>query len=146
MTAAVTPIHARRAGRAVSEGTESARRINSPRTSLTPEPLLLNPPGRLHRVDASQMSADSGVAVGACRTDMGLCYGHPACADTACSGHPGPQASATGRTRAVRPPDEPSPPMRVHGQAASLLGWVFTVLVFCLLALAVAVFGPPHDH
>lgn len=57
------------------------------RTSLTCEPLLLNTE-RLHRVDASQLPQGAGVALGYCRTDMGVCMGHPACADTHCPGHP----------------------------------------------------------
>ena len=90
MTATVTPIHARRTGHAVSEGTRSARALLGERTSLTPDPYLLGSTERLHRVDARQLPAGvDGAAVGHCRTDQGLCYGHHACADTACPGHPG---------------------------------------------------------
>ena len=139
MTATITPIHARRAGHAVSEGTASARRINRPAqcASLTPEPLLL------HRVDASQLQTPVRIVNGPveqrqCRP--GMCQGLPTCGDHACQGHPGTA------TRSVRPADEPSPPERVPGKATSLLGWVVALLVFGLLALAVAVMGPPHDH
>lgn len=70
----------------------------------------------------------------------GVCQGLPTCSDEHCEGHPGTAS------RPVRPPDEPSPLERVPDKAASLPGWVVALLVFCLLALAVAVFGPPHDH
>ena len=83
MTATVTPIKA-------------ARRPDS----LTPDPLLLNTE-RLHRVDASQLPQGAGVSLGYCRTDMGVCMGHPACADTACPGHP--------RQRAQDPEDQDVP-------------------------------------
>lgn len=53
MTATVTPI--------------TARRHRTDRQSLTHEPYLLNPPGRLHRVDTAQMPADTGAALGACK-------------------------------------------------------------------------------
>jgi hypothetical protein len=56
-------------------------------TSMTGDKLLLNTE-RLHRVDASQLPQGAGVALGYCRTDMGVCMGHPACADTHCPGHP----------------------------------------------------------
>lgn len=56
-------------------------------TSLTPDPLLLNTE-RLHRVDTHHVPEGAGAALGYCRTDMGVCMGHPACADTACPGHP----------------------------------------------------------
>lgn len=55
--------------------------------SMTPEPLLLNTE-RLHRVDASQLPHGTGVSLGHCRTDMGICMGHPECADHHCQGHP----------------------------------------------------------
>lgn len=89
MTATATSIttvrHAGRAAHAVSEGTESARRINSPKTSLTPEPLLL------HRVDANQMQAPLRIVHGdveqrPCRP--GMCQGLPTCNDHSCEGHP----------------------------------------------------------
>lgn len=87
MTATVTPIHARRAGHAISEGTESARRINRPhdRASLTPEPLLL------HRVDASQLQTPVRIVHGdveqrQCRP--GMCQGLPTCNYHNCEGHP----------------------------------------------------------
>lgn len=57
------------------------------RPSMTAEPLLLSTE-RLHRVDASQLPHGTGVSLGFCRTDMGVCMGHPACADTHCPGHP----------------------------------------------------------
>lgn len=60
--------------------------------------------GALHRVDASQMPAHAdGAAVGHRRTDMGLCFGHPACADVQCPGHPGGDEGASAQTRATRP-------------------------------------------
>lgn len=55
--------------------------------SMTPEPLLLATE-RLHRVDASQLPHGTGVSLGHCRTDMGICMGHPECADRHCQGHP----------------------------------------------------------
>jgi hypothetical protein len=57
------------------------------RPSMTADTLLLSTE-RLHRVDASQLPHGAGVALGYCRTDMGVCMGHPACADTHCPGHP----------------------------------------------------------
>lgn len=57
------------------------------RPSMTADPLLLSTE-RLHRVDASQLPHGAGVALGYCRTDMGVCMGHPECADTRCPGHP----------------------------------------------------------
>ena len=137
MTATVTPIHARRAGHAVSEGTRSARALLGERPSLTAEPLLL------HRIDASQLTdAPVHVELGAveqrqCRP--GMCQGLHTCSDHACQGHPG-------TTKAVRPADEPSPPERAPGASTSFIGWVVVLLVFCLLAAAVAVMGPPQDH
>ena len=132
--------HLRAVRSAASEGTESARRINDPqRASLTPEPLLLATE-RLHRVDASQLQTPVRIVNGPveqrqCRP--GMCEGLPTCGDHACQGHPGNE---------VRPEERDGPPERVPGKAASLLGWVVALLVFCVLALAVAVFGPPHDH
>lgn len=78
MTATVTPIHARRAGRAISEGTASAQRIN--------DPLLL------HRVDASQLTTapvhvvHGEVEQRQCRP--GKCEGLHTCSDHHCEGHP----------------------------------------------------------
>lgn len=139
MSATVTPIHARRAGHAVSEGTRSARAILGERTSLTPEPLLL-----LHRVDASQLADNHAVQVAGaieqrrqCRP--GMCQGLPSCSDHACQAN-------HGTTKAVRPADQPSPPERAPGTSTSFIGWVVVLLVFCVLAATVAVMGPPQDH
>lgn len=117
MTATVTPIHARRAGHAVSEGTASARRINRPGqcASLTPEPLLL------HRVDASQLQTPVRIVPGPveqrqCRP--GMCEGLPTCGDHACPGHPGND---------VRPEERDGPLLRkvllAYGATLALCGW-----------------------
>lgn len=51
----------------MSEGHASAQRINA---SLTGDPYLLQPVGRLHRVDTSQLPAGvDGAAAWHCRTD-----------------------------------------------------------------------------
>ena len=129
MTATVTPIHARRAGHAISEGTASARRINRPhdRASLTADALLLDR-GVLHRVDAAQIPPDAtGGAAGHCRTPQ------PASPPAGCT-HDCSQGDRC--TCAPQPP----------GPARSLLWWAVALLVVTLLAAAVAVMGPPQDH
>lgn len=55
--------------------------------SMTSDPLRLYPE-TLHRVDTIQLPAGTGVSLGACRTDMGVCMGHPECPDRTCQGHP----------------------------------------------------------
>ena len=66
MTASTTPVHARRAP--FGTGLHTAQLIVNGRHSLTHEPYLLNPPGRLHRVDTLQMPAHvDGAAAGACK-------------------------------------------------------------------------------
>lgn len=65
------------------------------RTSLTSEPLLLVPPGALHRIDTSQIPADvTGGAWGACRLPTGGCTHDCEQSDRCTCGHtpPDPQA------------------------------------------------------
>lgn len=114
MTATVTPIRAAR------------------RPSMTCEPLLLSTE-QLHRVDASQLPEGTGVSLGYCRTDMGICMGHPACTDTQCPGHPCNDQDG---------PDEDDRPT----QRRSLLWWLVAACVALLLSATVALFGPPQDH
>ena len=100
--------------------------------SMTPEPLLLNTE-RLHRVDASQLPHGTGVSLGHCRTDMGICMGHPECADHHCQGHPCNDSDEY--TAHTQPPCE----------SRSLLGWLAAIVVFGLMAGAMALMGKPHD-
>lgn len=115
MPATVTPIHARRAGHAVSEGTASARRLNGPQSSLTADPL------RLHRVDASQLQTPVRIVHGdveqrQCRP--GMCQGLPTCNDHNCEGHP---------ANDVRPEERDGPLLRkvllAYGATLALCGW-----------------------
>lgn len=100
--------------------------------SMTPEPLLLATE-RLHRVDASQLPHGTGVSLGHCRTDMGICMGHPECADRQCQGHP------------CNDSDEYTPQPQTPGESRSLLGWLAAIVVFGLMAGAMALMGKPHD-
>ena len=100
--------------------------------SMTPEPLLLATE-RLHRVDASQLPHGTGVSLGHCRTDMGICMGHPECADRHCQGHP------------CNDSDEYTPQPQTPDESRSLLRWLVAVVVFSLMAGAMALMGKPHD-
>lgn len=100
--------------------------------SMTPEPLLLATE-RLHRVDASQLPHGTGVSLGHCRTDMGICMGHPECADRHCQGHP------------CNDSDEHTAHTQLPGESRSLLGWLAAIVVFGLMAGAMALMGKPHD-
>lgn len=106
MTATVTPIRATR------------------RPSMTCEPLLLSTE-QLHRVDASQLPPGTGVSLGYCRTDMGICMGHPACTDTQCPGHPCNDQDG---------PDEEDRPMQM------LTGLLVGALLWCLALAALFAF------
>lgn len=131
----------------MSKGHASAQRIN--RASLTPDPLLL------HRVDARQLPDGRTVQV------AGHVEQRPA---TTASAAPlrsikPPRAGCThdcsqGRactcakphTKATRPADEPTPLERVPDNDRGLFWWAMAVAVFCLLAAAKALIGPPHNH
>jgi hypothetical protein len=104
--------------------------------SLTADPLLLNTE-RLHRVDASQLTeAPVHVVHGAveqrqCRP--GLCEGLRTCKDRQCQGHP------------CNDSDGHTPQPQTPGESRSLLGWLAAIVVFCLMAGAMALMGKPHD-
>ncbi len=67
-TATMPHMAAHRARAPFGTGLHTAQLIINGRRSLTAEPLLLDQPGRLHRVDTSQMPAHAdGGAAGACR-------------------------------------------------------------------------------
>ena len=106
-----------------------SRCTHRPRQSLTNEPLLLNTE-RLHRVDSSKLPAGAGVSFGHCRTDMGICMGHPACADTACPGHPG----VCPDTPASQGGDK-SPAHDVRWLSWSLAGYIVAVALCIAAAL-----------
>lgn len=115
------------------------------RPSLTGEPLLLHR-GVLHRVDSTQVPCGAGAALGACK--LPSAHGgtnHPT------QGH----AHTCAPPRAVRPlpiPTNPEPlEMVSFGQREanplrSVLGWLVSAAVFCLLALAIVVMGQPQNH
>ena len=116
--------------RSAGQHLRAVRSTNTP--SMTPEPLLLATE-RLHRVDASQLPPGTGVSVGHCRTDVGICMGHPECADRHCEGHP------------CNDSDEYTPAPQTPSESRSLLGWLVAIVVFGLMAGAMALMGKPHD-
>lgn len=99
------------------------------RPSMTADPLLLSTE-RLHRVDASQLPHGTGVSLGHCRTDMGVCMGHPACADTRCPGHPCNDSDAQADQPSTGPTED-----RAMQMLAGLLA-VAVVVAATLLTLA----------
>lgn len=109
------------------------------RPSMTADPLLLSTE-RLHRVDASQLPHGTGVALGYCRTDMGVCMGHPACADTHCPGHPcndaGEQAGHDTPDDAAQQPSTGPTEDRAMQMLAGLLVVAGALVAATLLTLA----------
>lgn len=116
--------------RSAGQHLRAVRSASTP--SMTPEPLLLNTE-RLHRVDASQLPHGTGVSLGHCRTDMGICMGHPECADRHCQGHP------------CNDSDEYTPQPQTPSESRSLLRWLAGIVVFGLMAGAMALMGKPQD-
>lgn len=111
----------------MSEGHASAQRINA---SLTGDPYLLQPVGRLHRVDTSQLPAGvDGAAAWHCRTDRAAddCT-HDCAQGDVCTCRPQPAQD-----------QQPS-------QRRSLLWWLVAAGVALLLWGAQALLGTPHEH
>ena len=105
------------------------------RPSLTADPLLLSTE-RLHRVDASQLPHGAGVALGYCRTDMGVCMGHPACADTHCPGHPCNDSDAQAGHHADQQPSTGPTEDRPMQMLAGLLVMAGALVAAAVLTLA----------
>lgn len=105
------------------------------RPSMTADPLLLSTE-RLHRVDASQLPHGAGVALGYCRTDMGVCMGHPACADTHCPGHPCNDTGAQAGHEAAQQPSTGPTEDRAMQMLAGLLVVAGALVAATLLTLA----------
>lgn len=76
------------------------------------------------------------------KPDGNACYSRPGvmcmhdarCHDTHCEGHPCNNGGAY-------TPDKQTP-----SESRSLLAWLAALLVFCLMAGAMALMGAPHDH
>ena len=105
------------------------------RASMTADPLLLSTE-RLHRVDASQLPHGTGVALGYCRTDMGVCMGHPACADTHCPGHPCNDSDAQAGHHADQQPSTGPSEDRAMQMLAGLVVMLGALVAAAVLTLA----------
>lgn len=108
------------------------------RASLTDEPLLLqrDQPGRLHRVDASQIPHDTGVALGACKLP----------ASTACAAGAGGCTHDCDQGDACSCRPSPTTTTTTPSQRTSLLAWLAAAGVALLLLGLQALLGTPHDQ